>query len=179
MRYCRVCLYQLVATSGLELSQETIGAVDAIMVDVQLSCLAQIAHGLLALAHTGIAQGKHVEAVDAVLLIQIGVPHEQVGQRYGKVVHGDRIEDMLLAIVDEFVEEPLGFILIAQLAITKRRIENLVGLGIVVVHGSSRLGRPYSAELPMLACLVALSQQFVGQSEVVVEVIVLRPLQFA
>ena len=50
------------------------------------------------------------------------------------------VEEVLLAIVDELVEKASGLLLLPQRTVAKCGVENLVGLGIVVVHGSGGFG---------------------------------------
>ena len=51
--------------------------------------------------------------MDGVLGVQRVVPDEQVGQRDGEIVHRHMVEEVLLAIVDELVEQAAGLVLLA------------------------------------------------------------------
>ena len=75
------------------------------------------------------------------------------------------VEDVLLAVVDELVEQRAGLILLTQFAVAQGGIEDLVGLRIVVVHSCCGLGRAYGA------LLIA--------SEEVEEVVVLSTIELA
>ena len=85
---------------------------DALMVVVEGFNLSKIFQGFLLVAHAIIAEGEHVLAVDGVLLVEGVLPDEQVGQRDSEVVHNLFFKDVLLAVVDELVEEAAGLILL-------------------------------------------------------------------
>ena len=51
------------------------------------------------------------------------------------------VVDVLFAVVDELMEQAAGLVLLSEFTIAQGGIENLVGLGIVVVHGCSRFRR--------------------------------------
>ena len=74
------------------------------MVEVHLLGFAQVAVAVGGVAEAGVAESEHVEAVDAVHVIETAVPHLQVGETDGKVVHDNVIIEMLFAIIDEPVE---------------------------------------------------------------------------
>ena len=56
-----------------------------------------IAAAVLLVAKAVVAQSHHVLAVNVVARLQRVFPYQQVGQRDGKVVHADGVEQMLLA----------------------------------------------------------------------------------
>ena len=58
---------------------------------------------LLGIAQADVSEGQHEVAMDGVLLLQVAVPDEQVGQRDGEIVHRLLLENVLLAVVDELV----------------------------------------------------------------------------
>ena len=105
------------------------------MIVVHFLYLTQVELGFCFVAHAVIAQGEHVQAVDAVKLVEVALPNQQVGQRYGKVVHHHMVEDVLLAVVNELMEQRAGLIFLTEFAVAQGGIEDLVGLRIVVVHG--------------------------------------------
>ena len=72
---------------------------------------------------------------------------------------------MLFAVVDELMEEAARLVLLSQGTIAESGIEYLVGLGIVIVHGSGRLGGSGGT--------------FLIASEEVEEVVVLGTIEFA
>ena len=51
------------------------------------------------------------------------------------------VVDVLFAVVDELMEQAAGLVLLSEFTIAQGGIENLVGLGIVIVHRSSRFRR--------------------------------------
>ena len=83
------------------------------MVDVETLHLAQITLSVLSVAQAEVAEGEHIEAVDAVLRVERVVPDEKVGQRYGKIVHRYVVEQMLFAVVHEFEEQTARLVLLA------------------------------------------------------------------
>ena len=152
---------------------------DALVVDVELLYLGEVTLGMGLVAQTGVAEGEHEEAVYAVLLVEVAIPNLKVGQRDGKVVHHLRLEEVLLAVADELVETAMGLGSATELEQGQSLIENLLGLGIVVVHGCRRLGGSVGGQLPMLAGLHIVAQQLVGTAQEVVEIVVLCSLQLA
>ena len=82
------------------------------MIIVEGFDLSKILKGFLLVAHAVIAKGKHILAVDDVLLVEGVLPDEQVGQRDGEVVHSLMFEDMLLSVIDELVEEATRLVLL-------------------------------------------------------------------
>jgi hypothetical protein len=73
----------------------------------------EVAAGMSNVAQTVVTEGKEVEAVDAVALVEAVVPDEQVGERDGEIVHRDVVEEMLLAVADEAVEKGARLVLVA------------------------------------------------------------------
>lgn len=152
---------------------------DALVVDVELLYLGEVTLGMCLVAQTSVAEGEHEEAVDAVLLVEVAIPNLKVGQRDGKVVHHLRLEEMLLAVADELVETAMSLGSATEFEEGQSLIENLLGLGIVVVHGCRRLGGSVGGQLPMLAGLHIVAQQLIGTAQEVVEIVVLCSLQLA
>ena len=152
---------------------------DALVVDVELLYLGEVTLGMCLVAQTGVAEGEHEEAVYAVLLVEVAIPNLKVGQRDGEVVHHLRFEEMLLAVADELVETAMGLGSATEFEEGQSLIENLLGLGIVVVHGCRRLGGSVSGQLPMFAGLHIVTQQLIGTAQEVVEIVVLCSLQLA
>ena len=83
------------------------------MIDVEAFELRQITLSMGCVAKATIAQGEHVEAMDAVSGIERAIPDEQVGQGYGEIVHRDVVEDVLLAVADETIEEPASLVFLS------------------------------------------------------------------
>ena len=149
------------------------------MIDIHLLDLRKVALGMCLIAQSCIAEGKHEETVDAVLLIEVAIPNLKVGQRDGEVVHHLGFEEVLLAIADELVEATMRLGSAAELEQGQPLIEDLLGLGIVVVHGCSGLGGSVGGLLPMLAGLHIVAKEFVSTTQEVMEIIVLCSLQLA
>ena len=101
---------------------ELTGAEVVVVEGIDLSEVLQCA---LPVAHAVVAVGEHVLAVDEVHLVEVAFPDEQVGQRDGEEVHRDVVEDVLLAVVDELVEQRAGLVLLTELAIAESGIEKL------------------------------------------------------
>ena len=112
-------------------------------------------------------------------LVEVAIPNLKVGQRDGKVVHHLRLEEVLLAVADELVETAMSLGSATEFEEGQSLIENLLGLGIVVVHGCRRLGGSVGGQLPILAGLHIVAQQLIGTAQEVVEIVVLRSLQLA
>ena len=170
--------HQTLTSHCFLLAQRTQGT-DPLMIDIHLLDLRKVALGMGLIAQSCIAEGKHEETVDAVLLVEVAIPNLQVGQRDGKVVHHLRLEEMLLAVADELVETAMSLGSATELEQGQSLIENLLGLGIVVVHGCSGLGGSVGGQLPMLAGLHIVAQQLIGTAQEVVEIVVLCSLQLA
>ena len=143
------------------------------MVVVESLQFLQVALSVLHVAHTAVAESEHILAVDEVLRVERIVPDEQVGQRNGEVVHDLLLEDVLLSVVDETIEATVSLPFATELAERESLIEDLVGLGIVVVHGSSRFLRSTGGLFPALTRLLVLTKGFVSHTEEVVEVVLL------
>ena len=112
----------------------------ALVVVVEGFHFGQIVQSSLVVAQTEMAEGKHVLAVNDVLGVELcmsvlsaSFPDEQVGQRNGEIIHGLLFEDVLFAVVDEFVETSSCLILTAEPAQGQSLVEYLFGLGVVVV----------------------------------------------
>ena len=149
------------------------------MIDIQLLHLSEVTLGMSPVAQPRVAEGEHEEAVYAVLLVEVAIPNLKVGQRYGKVVHHLRLEEVLLAVADELVETAMSLGSATELEQGQSLIENLLGLGIVVVHGCRGFGGSVGGQFPMLACLHIVAKELIGTAQEVVEIVVLCPLQLA
>ena len=146
------------------------------MVIVEGLDFGKVFEGFRAFAHAVVAEGEHVLAVDDVLRVEGVLPDEQVGQRDGEVVHDLMLEDVLLAVVDETVEASVGLTSTPQLVKGQSLIEDLVGLGIVVVHGCGGFLWAFCRLLPVCDGFLLLPKGLVGYAEEVVEVILLSSL---
>ena len=148
------------------------------MVDVHILGLAEVAVAVGLVAETGVTEGEHVEAMDAVHLVQTAVPHLQVGETDGKIVHHHFLVQVLFAVVHQTVEVRASLLLVAEGAESESCIENLVGLGVVVVHRGGRFGGAKRSLLEAFASHFFIALCLVTQSEQIVEVILLRAVQF-
>ena len=89
------------------------------------------------------------------------------------------LEQVLLTVVHESPEAAVGLFVASEPAQGHTLIEDLVGLGIVVVHSRSRFLRTHGGLLPTVACLFRVALHLIGQAKEVVEVVLLRPIEFA
>ena len=122
---------------------------------------------------------KHVLAMNLVREVQVTLPYLKIWQRYCKIIHHYILEEMVLAIVHELVESAVSLVLPAQLNESQSLIEDLVWLGIVVVHGCCWLLRSLGSLLPALLGLFLLALSFVSTTQEVIEVILLGTIEFA
>ena len=122
---------------------------------------------------------KHVLAMNLVREVQVALPYLKIWQRYCKIIHHYILEEMVLTIVHELVESAVSLVLPAQLNESQSLIEDLVWLGIVVVHGCSWLLRPLGSPLPAHLSLFHLARSFVSATQEVIEVVLLGTIKFA
>ena len=82
--------------------------------------LSEIVLGVVFVAQAVVSECEHVETVYSVFRVECGelvpaasFPDEEVGQRDSEIVHGDVVEDVLLAVVYELVEEAVRLVLLS------------------------------------------------------------------
>ena len=129
----------------------------------------------------------------AVANVEVFIPNEEVWERHSEIVHSHLIEVMLLAIVNEFMEQAACLVFIAKSTITESGKEYLLRLSIIVIECRSWFCRAMSAQMVHLACLVEYAVclvvltiafqfttfSFKSTSEVIVEIVVLSTIKFA
>ena len=85
--------------------------VGRLMVTIQIFHLFKEPERVRFVAQPQITQSHYKIAMDAVSDVQIVIPNQKVGQRYGKIVYLHVVEQMLFAVFDEFVETASGLVL--------------------------------------------------------------------
>ncbi len=125
------------------------------MIHVECFSLSEEVSSLIGVAESVVAEGEHIEAMDAVLRVEFiaSFPDEQVRQRNGKVVHGLMLKQVLQTVVHESPETAVGLFVASEPAQGHTLIEDLVGLGIVVVHSRSRFLSQQSRAFSVSPCI--------------------------
>lgn len=86
----------------------------SLMVRLQLQHLAEQGFRGLPVTKSKMPKPHHVAAMNFVPSVQIFIKHQEVRQRYGKVINALRLEYMLLPVIDQLVKPAAGFILPAK-----------------------------------------------------------------
>lgn len=149
------------------------------VVDVERGGFGKIAGRFCLFSEPIIAKSKHIEAVDSIAEVEVAVPYQEVGERYGEVVHAHVIVEVLLSIIDESVEVCPCFVFVTKSTESKSGIENLVRFGVVIVHRRSGFGWAECSLIESLRGLVVLSESFIANTKEIVEIVFLSAVELA
>ena len=109
----------------------------------------------------------------AVADVEILVPHHEVGHGDGEVIHDDVPAEVVLSIVGQLAEFFPVLCFASQGTQGQSLIENLFGLGIVVIECIGGFEVALRGGLPLAACLVGVALEGVGLAEEVMDVLFL------
>jgi hypothetical protein len=151
----------------------------SLVVGIQLERAIEMCARRVPVAEPKVPQSHHVPTVDSVIFVEVLVKYQEVRQRYGKIVHLYVVIEMLLAVLDERLEDCrrlLGFAkLLPRQPLVKYHLRRLV----VVVHRRGWLVVPLSRLFEPTPRLLVLAEAFVRTAKVVEDVVLLRDVEFA
>ena len=139
------------------------------MIAIKIDKFADVLLRVLRIAQTIATEGEHIEAVLAVGKVEVAVPYKKVGEGYREIVHLHLVVIVLLAVAYKAVEIRAGFIFHTECAEGEAGVENLVGLGIVVVHCRSRFGRAESSFGKAFTSFFHIAFSLIAETEQVVK----------